>query len=121
MWLLIVGVEILHGIGRRLFLEPRVGDLRSRQIGVATGSMLILIITFFSLPSLGTVTTWDLLLVGLLWVMLMLPFEIIVGRLTGASWEGIGSDYDLRRGGLMPIGLVILLLAPMLMAFIPGR
>jgi hypothetical protein len=121
VWLAIVGAEIVHGIARRLLLEPRVGDVRARQIGVATGSLLILMITWLSLPWLAAPTTLHRLLVGFLWLMLMVPFEILVGRLTGASWHRIGADYDLRRGGFMALGLLVLLLAPMLVAWVQSR
>jgi hypothetical protein len=117
---MIVGVEIVHGIARRVLLEPRVGDVRARRVGVVTGSLLILLITFVSLPWLGAASTWDRFFVGLLWLMLMVPFEILVGRLTGASWQRIRSDYDPREGGLMVFGLLVLLLAPMLAAWAQG-
>lgn len=120
VWLMIVGVEIVHGIARRVLLEPRVGDVRARRVGVVTGSLLILLITFVSLPWLGAASTWDRFFVGLLWLMLMVPFEILVGRLTGASWQRIRSDYDPREGGLMVFGLLVLLLAPMLAAWAQG-
>jgi hypothetical protein len=44
VWLLIVAAEVVHGIARALWLEPRVGDFRARQIGVFTGSAMILAI-----------------------------------------------------------------------------
>lgn len=40
--LLVIAAEILHGIARGVFLVPFVGDFRSRQIGVGTGSLIIL-------------------------------------------------------------------------------
>jgi hypothetical protein len=33
-----------------------------------------------------------------------------------ASWQAIGSDYDVIHGGLLPIGLVLLALAPLITA-----
>ena len=44
VWALIALVETLHGALRTTLLAPAVGDLASRQIGVATGSVLILLI-----------------------------------------------------------------------------
>lgn len=38
IWLAIIVAEIAHGIIRGLLLVPLVGDWRSRQIGVFTGS-----------------------------------------------------------------------------------
>jgi hypothetical protein len=41
VWLVIIGVETVHGILRTLVLLPAVGDFRARQISVLTGSVLI--------------------------------------------------------------------------------
>src|SRR5688500_2120098 len=32
IWLTLVAVESIHGVMRRLFLEPQLGDLRARQV-----------------------------------------------------------------------------------------
>jgi len=44
VWVVLIGVEFVHGVLRAIFLVPHVGDFRSRQIGVFTGSVLILIV-----------------------------------------------------------------------------
>jgi hypothetical protein len=36
VWMLIAAAEVLQGIVRIRFLNPRVGDLRARQIGMFT-------------------------------------------------------------------------------------
>jgi len=49
--------------------------------------------------------------------VLTLVLEIGLGRLVfGFPWERILSDYDLPRGGLMPLGLLVMALAPLLVA-----
>ena len=45
VWLLLITAEVVHGIVRTLVLTPVVGDFRARQLGVFTGSLLILRIT----------------------------------------------------------------------------
>ena len=117
IWFLIVAVETVHGIVRRLVVEPRIGDLRARQAGVGIGSCLILLVTFVTLPWLGAMTASEQIGVGLLWLTLMLPFEIGVGRLTGATWARIRSDYDPREGGFLAFGLLVLLTAPLFAAW----
>ena len=40
-WLVLIAVEITHGIVRAVWLGvPLVGDWRSRQIGVGTGTII---------------------------------------------------------------------------------
>jgi hypothetical protein len=52
-------------------------------------------------------------LIGILWVVLTLSFEVGMGRFVLAySWERIWSDFNLARGGLLGIGLLIMGFAP---------
>jgi hypothetical protein len=116
-WLLIVLAESLHGTARQLWLAPRVGEFRARQIAVFTGSLIIFAIAYLTIRWLGAKGTGQLLGVGLLWVVLTVGFEIGLGRwVLGLSWERIGSDYDLAHGGLMGLGLVWMAAAPWLAA-----
>ena len=42
-------------------------------------------------------------------------FEIVFGRfVVHASWSRIAADYNLLRGGLLPIGLLVLTAAPLI-------
>jgi hypothetical protein len=115
VWLALIAVEIVHGAVRARSLVPRVGDLRSRQIGVFTGSALILVVAHLAAPWLRAPTPRLQARVGGLWLGLTLAFEVGFGRFVlRASWGRIASDYDPRRGGLLPVGLLVLALAPWL-------
>jgi len=121
VWALIALVESIHGTLRVLLFVSRVGELRSRQIGFVTGSLLILAIAALTVRWLGARSRRDLVLVGLLWLILMLPFELLVGRFAaGYSWDRIAADYDPRRGGLMAFGLALVAVAPLLAARFRG-
>ena len=116
MWVTLVAVESLHGALRRIVLEPRLGDLTARQVSVLTGSVLIIIVFWFTLKWLGPRPGrhwWEL---GLLWLILTLAFEIALGRAAGMSWDRIVSDFDPRRGGFLGLGMMVILVAPRVMA-----
>lgn len=116
VWLLLMGTEVVHGIARTVLLAPRTGDLKARQISVFTGSALIMGITYLTIRWIGSRNTGTLLRLGLLWLMLTLLFEFVLGRkVLHLSWQRLLSDYDPRKGGLQPIGLLIMTLAPLLM------
>jgi len=119
-WMLIAVAETLHGVARGQFLRPIVGDLASRQIGVFTGSAMILIIAWLVIRWIGAVTRSELLAVGAVWLLLMLSFEVALGRALGASWKRIVSDYDFRQGGLMLVGMAVLFLSPLIAARLRG-
>jgi hypothetical protein len=107
VWLVIIAAESVHGAARGLWLVPLVGDLGSRQIGVVTGSILILAITMASLDWLRAGSRRTLAEVGLLWAVLTVQFEFVVGRyVMGLTWTRLLADYDLAQGGLMGFGLV---------------
>ncbi len=117
VWLLIIAAETIHGIARRLFLEPLVGDLRARQISVLIGSLIILAITFVFVRWLKGSRTLHFILTGVMWVTLTVGFEVLLGRfLMGLSWESIAADYNIMSGSLMLFGLLILLFAPYITA-----
>ena len=102
---------------RRAFLEPYVGDLRARQIAVFTSSAINFTIALVFLPLLRTTSRRQLLAVGFLWLGLTVAFEIIFGRFViGASWPRLASDYNPMEGGLLPIGLLVLALSPLIAA-----
>ena len=54
------------------------------------------------------------------WVILTLIFEVSLGRLLHLSWERILSDYNLLKGGLMPIGLILTAFSPLAAAKVRG-
>jgi len=117
VWLGIVLVETLHGVARSLWLAPHVGDFRARQIAVFTGSALILGVAWLSIRWIAPRDAKSAFRVGALWLVLMLAFEVVLGRfVAGQSWERLAEDYDVSRGGLLGLGMVVLLCAPWIAA-----
>ena len=116
-WLVLIVAESVHGSVRELWLKPYVGDLWARQIGVFTGMLIILGAAYGCIRWIRAETPRALWLVGLLWVALTLSFEFGLGLLVlGYSWERMLEDYDVTRGGLLALGMVVLLLSPLIAA-----
>lgn len=117
VWLVFIFAESLNGTVRNLLLVPSLGDFWAHQISFFTGTILVLTISIFFVQWLHASRVSQLLAVGVLWLLLTITFEIGLGRLVlGYSWERIAADYNLRQGGLMPIGLIVLALAPLITA-----
>jgi drug/metabolite transporter superfamily protein YnfA len=112
VWILIALAETIHGTLRTILLAPRVGDQASRQVGVLTGSLMIMVIAYITITWIGASTGRQQAAIGALWVGLMLIFEVTLGRALGLSWERIASDYLPSQGGLMVLGMAVLALAP---------
>jgi hypothetical protein len=121
VWVLIMCAETVHGILRTLFIAPRIGDFRARQLAVFTASLIILAIATATIRWMRAEDRRALWTIGFVWVLLTLAFEVLLGHFVfGFSWSRIGSDYDLFRGGLMPIGLAIMAGAPAIAARLRG-
>ena len=117
VWLLLMAIETVHGTIRQLVLAPYLGDQHARQVSVLTGSLLILLTAYLTGPWLAAQAARAQLLVGGLWLALTLLFEMGLGHYgLGYSWERLAADYDLARGGLLPLGMMVLMLAPWMAA-----
>jgi hypothetical protein len=121
VWLVFILAESLNGTVRNLWLVPSLGDFWAHQISFFTGSILVLAIATIFVKWLHATRISQLLNIGVLWLVLTLTFEICLGRfILGYSWERIAADYNLLQGGLMPFGLLLLTLAPLIAAKIRG-
>lgn len=117
VWLLLMLTEALHGTARIFLLAPLTGDFRARQLSVFTGALLIFAITSLLIKWIKPATAGHCLLIGAVWVVFTICFEVALGllvfKLTPAR---IAEDYNLMKGGLMPIGLVLMYFTPLLAA-----
>jgi hypothetical protein len=113
VWCVIAAAETIHGVLREILLAPIVGGSTARQVAVGTGSVLVCAIAWVFSRWMGGRARGELLIIGMLWVTLTMAFEVGLGRALGYSWARIAADYDVGSGGLMPIGLVVMLLAPL--------
>jgi hypothetical protein len=121
VWIGIAVAETLHGILRVKLLNPRLGDRRARRVGVFTGSCIVLIISWLTIPWIGTTSINESLLVGVLWLILMLSFDIALARLVfHFSWRRIALDFDITKGNLLALGMMFLFFAPLVVAKLRG-
>jgi hypothetical protein len=98
-----------------VFLVPVVGDSRARQIGVFTGSVLILCVAYLLVGWLRAENTKSLIIVGALWLVVTVVFEFGFGHFVfGRSWQDLGSDYNIAHGGFLAIGMLVLAFSPVI-------
>jgi hypothetical protein len=119
VWCIIIVIETVHGILRTLLLVPVIGDLPARQVSVLTGSLLIFGVTLFLIKWIAARTRLQMLIVGMIWVLLTVLFEIALGCLVlNLSWDRITEDYDINRGGFLGFGLLFMAATPTLAAML---
>jgi hypothetical protein len=121
IWIVIACAETVHGILRVRLLNRRVGDRVARRIAVFSGSAILLTIGWFSIPWIAPASSTDSLIVGSLWLVLMLGYDIALGRFAFRySYRRIAADFDIRKGNLLGIGMLILFTAPFLVGRLRG-
>lgn len=122
VWSLMMLIETVHGVLRTMLLVPVVGDLPARQIGVFTGSLLILSVAYLSLGWLRLDSSRLRLAAGILWALATLAFEVGLGRFVlGYPWSRLAADYDVTHGGLMAFGLLLMVFAPTVVTALATR
>lgn len=119
-WLFIAVAESVHGILRRIFVLPLLGDLRAHQVGILVGCIIIFVIAWATIRWMGAKTLPEQLKVGLFWVVLMSAFEVSLGYAFGSSLDRILLDYNITKGRFMIFGMIFMLLAPALAARVRG-
>ena len=121
VWLLIAALETVHGIVRGLWLVPALGEAAAQRLGFAIGCVLVIAVAWATGRWLGAATRSAQWQAGALWLLLMLGFELAIGRARGFGWARIAAEFDPRHGGLMLFGLLLMFLAPRLGAWLRGR
>lgn len=122
LWVLLMAAETFLGLWRVKVLSIWLGKDFARDVGVFTGSLIILLITFACIGWISARDTRRLLLVGTTWVALTIGYEVVLGRFAlHRSWSEIAEDFNLFRGRLFPLGLLFLLFSPLLSTWLRGR
>ena len=119
-WLFIAVAESIHGILRRIFILPVIGDLRAHQVGMLVGCLIIFAVAWACIRWIGARTFSEQLKVGVFWMVLMVIFEVGLGLAFGYSLEIIFTDYNVVEGRLMLFGMMFMLFAPALAAKASG-
>ena len=121
IWLIIVIAAILNGFIREKALTPLFGTQTSLPLSGITLSLLIIIIAYFLIPSIGKQHSQVYLLIGLLWVILTLSFEYLFGYfVSGKSLAEINQVFKLKDGNLFTVAVLISAVAPWLVAKFKG-
>jgi hypothetical protein len=122
LWVFLMTAETLHGLWRMKVLAIWIGDAAARNVGVFTGSFVILVITCACIGWIPARSARTLLFVGFTWVLLTIGYELALGRFVfGRSWTEIAAEFDVPHGRLFPMGLLFLMFSPLLAAALRGR
>ncbi len=117
IWVIIALLAILNGIFRESVLVSNLGQSMAIPVSGITLSMIVFIITYVSLPLLGKHHALTYFFVGLQWVFMTLIFEFLFGHyVIGKPWSSIFQVFDIMKGDLFVIVLMVSLFSPLLVA-----
>jgi hypothetical protein len=120
VWLLVMGLETVHGTLRGLFLVPRVGLEAASRIGWPVGLVIVYVTAWAAARFVGLRTTGALLGLGALWAVLTFAFEVGIGFARGLDRAAILAEINPLAGGLMVYSLAAMFLAPLVAARLRG-
>jgi len=107
--------EIINGNIRVRVLHRLYGQRRAKTLSLLSGIAIIFAITWLALPWVTPTNYLDCLKLGLVWLMIMLSLDIFVGRyLFKYKWQRIFDDFNLFKGNLLSVGMLILFICPSL-------
>ncbi len=121
VWLLLVVLAILNGSFRAAVLIPRVGEHAGHVISTLMLSILILATAWLTIGWIHPATLYAAALVGFVWLGLTVIFEFGAGHfLFHQPWEKLIADYDLTKGRIWVLVLLVTVKAPALAAWARG-
>jgi hypothetical protein len=113
VWLLILILAILNGAARDGLMTPVLGDTLARAISTLILCGLIAGVSWGTIGWVGPASRRDAWLIGILWLSMTLGFEFLAGHyLFGKPWSELLADYDVRRGRIWILVLIVVLVAP---------
>ncbi len=114
VWVLMAVVAVLNGAVREVVLIPRVGEYPGHVLSTVALVVVILVVTgmYFRTTSIEY-TRVELLLVGVLWTLLTVGFEFVVGYAEGTPVAVTVAQYDVLAGQVWIAVPLTLLLAPL--------
>jgi hypothetical protein len=121
VWLVILLLANLNGALREVLLIRPLGPMAGRALSTILLSAIVFLVSWFTVGWIGPATAGDALRIGILWLVLTLAFEFLVGHyLFRQPWPALLEDYDLSRGRIWVLALLAVLTAPLITAHLKG-
>jgi len=117
VWLLMLGFASVNGALRETLLIPTAGVLAGRAISTLILSVLVVLLTYFTIRWIRPLSSGEAWRIGGLWVALTMGFEFLGGHfLFGNSWSQLLEEYNVLEGRIWILVLITIAIAPSLCA-----
>jgi hypothetical protein len=113
VWLAILVLASVNGAVRDFGLTPVLGNTIARALSTILLCALVLLVTWSAIGWIGPMDGRQALSVGVMWLLLTLTFEFLVGHYAfGTPWAALLADYDVTQGRIWIVALIVTLFAP---------
>lgn len=115
VWLIMAVLAVINGGFREVVLIPRIGEYAGHVVSTALLVVAILSVSalYFGRTSIGY-TYAELLAVGVLWTVLTVGFEFLVGYVEGTPASVTIGQYNVLAGQVWIAVPITLLVSPLL-------
>lgn len=115
LWIVMAVLAVINGIFRETVIIPRVGEYSGHLLSTALLVVAILALSagYFAYTVIEYTRT-ERLLVGMVWVVLTVGFEFLIGYLEGIPVSETIAQYDVLAGQVWIVVPITLLAAPLL-------
>jgi hypothetical protein len=121
VWLVILVLASLNGALREAVLISPFGQVAGRAISTILLAGVVFLVTWVTIGWIGPATPEDAVQIGALWLGLTLAFEFLVGHYVFRQpWAVLLEDYDLTRGRIWILALLVVGSAPLVTARLKG-
>lgn len=119
-WILFIPLVIFNAFLREKGYKPFVGDLAAHQISTVTAAAAFITFAFFMMKNnLEKARTRQIFFVGFIWVFMTICFEFGFGHfLEGIPWERLFADYNVLKGRIWGVLLLVIFMTPYLITVI---
>ena len=117
IWILFVVVAKLNAVIREQILTPMIGQGLALPFSGVLLSILIFLITLGVVPFLNIYYSLGFWRVGIVWVLLTLIFEFVLGHcIIGNSWDSVLAIFNITEGNFFILVLLITAFSPYIAA-----
>lgn len=115
LWVLFACVAIALGTAREFWLKPWLGELRAHQVGTLLVCAVIFGMCCATIPHWGVISQPRALAIGSLWLVMTIAFEFGFGHVVaGHPWSKLFADYNVLRGRIWILVLMVTWMSPVL-------
>jgi len=113
VWCALLVIASINGFAREAVLIPRIGEVAGRALSTLALSVFVVMLTWISIGWIAPRSAAKAWAIGVVWVVLTLAFEFLAGHYVFRNpWSRLLEDYDVTRGRIWILVLIITLVSP---------